>query len=86
MKNHKHNVTLSEYYCLTCDIFIDTPSHCGREMTVEEIDGQKNWMCWKGIHEPCCGKKALFAYEACCDNPNLAIKDSYQKVLSVKEK
>ncbi|MCH8907123.1 MAG: hypothetical protein IH840_08545 [Candidatus Heimdallarchaeota archaeon] len=84
MKDHSINVGLSEY-CLSCDTLVVTPFHCGREMNIEEIDSEKNWICWKGRHEPCCGKEAFFLYEACCDNSNLVIKDSYSKVLSVKE-
>ncbi len=70
MEHHKHNLSVS-YVCENCNKSTTPPTHCGQAMLLQEQEGVKNWICWKGEHAPCCGKESLIAYEACCGEPNL---------------
>ncbi len=56
------------YICTNCNTTFTAPTHCGRMMTLQ--DGN-TWICWKGEHQPCCGKESKIALENCCDARNL---------------
>ncbi len=57
------------YICENCERSTPTPIHCGKAMQIQVIEDQINWICWKGEHQPCCGRESMFSYEICCENP-----------------
>ena len=67
------------YVCESCNNSTQPPTHCGKAMEIQVIDGNINWICWKGEHTPCCGKESSFVNDNCCEEPNLVMK--LQKVL-----
>lgn len=59
---HSLNITK----CSNCNELVDIPRHCGKFMELTN----NQWVCWKGEHNPCCGKPAVVEFELCCDNPS----------------
>lgn len=61
------------YLCNNCSESIIAPKHCGKPMNLRgdtEI-GYIEWICWKGEHEPCCGRESVVDFESCCSKPHL---------------
>ncbi|MFV2016360.1 MAG: hypothetical protein ACC656_13090 [Candidatus Heimdallarchaeota archaeon] len=75
MEHHKHDVT-AVYICNNCKATTTPPTHCGRAMETNEVNGDIFFQCWKGEHAPCCGRESTVKYENCCDNPTLELKIS----------
>lgn len=64
-------MTAGSLDCETCSTRVTPPTHCGKPMNLELIFAEQYWVCWKGEHEPCCGREASEKYTACCENPRL---------------
>lgn len=47
---------MAKLKCEHCEHEIDIPSHCGKEMSIQELDGEDMLVCWMG---PDCGKQEM---------------------------
>ena len=75
--HQKKGDSLGSYVCTKCDtIFpIDrSKTHCGRPMEVKMLDNTLSWVCWKGVHAPCCGKASHLEFDQCCSDPHLHLQ------------
>ena len=73
-KHHGERDFSVQYVCKNCETSITPEVHCGKAMEVKMIDDILNFVCWKGIHKPCCGKESHFAFEKCCSEPDLELQ------------
>ena len=61
--------TLESTKCSNCNTLVSIPKHCGKLMELHD----DQWVCWKGEHDPCCGRSAVLDFDKCCENPSLLI-------------
>lgn len=54
---------MAKLKCENCGHEIDMPEHCGKEMSILEMDGEDLLVCWMG---PNCGKQEVPRH---CDRP-----------------
>lgn len=63
-----------KYVCDTCETIFDVPKHCGRSMVLDTED--MRFVCWKGEHQPCCGRESTETVDKCCDTQILKVPGS----------
>ncbi|MHA1265043.1 MAG: heavy metal translocating P-type ATPase [Candidatus Helarchaeota archaeon] len=79
--------SLPKLRCPVCKMLQDVPTHCGKPMYIEEVDGKPMLVCWMGLN---CGKQEIPTHHnqlmEYIEDPTLYNKPQQNEMLKMSDK